>query len=407
MELLSYLEASEHFVRDGQFDHRGGRYHGRGWLRWDPEVGARIDLAVERAGPPLPAAIGFGFQGWLRPEDYTTIRMRIEGLDWVLAPHVGLVDRMDVLLQSHLSVDVTRLLWRQELPKSYPGVGGRVALALHPKAELFTRLEETTVVGAREYSKRSAFDGIAADWDGVEIVGRLDDRHRLDVSWADRESTLARNRAWSFAHALRAAISLCTGCGARMLERQLRRDNRRYCELLPYQKPSRLGAVSWFENFNTPKADECLCLARRLLDDESLLMTSWGAFSQLLASQEQRAWGISELLVATVLEGLLRSLEKRPFQPGQRYDVSKSLLRLRRTHYPLVEEVECHSAIEAYRRLRHRNAHPDWLTESQRLSHEELTQSSADKSTLSHLYGRILFQVAGMPDTASRIPASS
>lgn len=95
-EFLSCLQSSDLVVREAVFDHRGGRYIGKGWIRWNPDAGAKIDLVVDRTGPPLPRKLGFGYVGWLRPEHYTTIRMKVDGFDWVIAPHVGLVDRMDV-----------------------------------------------------------------------------------------------------------------------------------------------------------------------------------------------------------------------------------------------------------------------------------------------------------------------
>jgi len=329
--------------------------------------------------------------------------MQIDGLDWVLAPHVGLVDRMDVLLQSHLSVDVKHLLWRDQRFKSIDGSSGHVTLALDSSSTLFTPLSETTQIGEHESSRMSASEAIAAERAGVQIIGRLDDQHRVKLRWAASDSGLCRNQTWGFGYALRVAISLCTGCGASVLERELQRQDRVYREVIPYQKPSRLGSIHWFEPFKTPNAEECLELSLALSQDPVLLDTAWGAFSQLLASQEQRAWGLPELLVAIALEGLLRSLEGRPFEPGDWYDAKKSLSALRKTRFPSVTNDECDAAIEAYKRLRHRNAHPDWLTTDQRLSRDELTRSSADKSLLSKLYGRILFEVAGLPEVASRI----
>lgn len=405
LEQLSYAEPNELFIYDGQFAYHGERYRGKGWLRWDPESGARIDLTAERTGPAPPVDVEYWHTGWFKPEHYTMIRMRTHGLGWVVAPHVGLARRFDVSLGSYLSVDVRRLIWQDAWPGQIkPGFSGHVTLAFHERTDLFAPLSETVVVGDRKIQERhSAGEGVLAEVDGVEICGRLDSRRRARITWSAPEGTLSRKSAWTFGHALRAAMSLCTGCSAPVLERQIVRTARTYRELRPYREPSRLSGLEWFAPHAGPTGGECLSLALALASNEKLLRMSWGAFSQLLDSQRQRSLESSELLVALILEGILRTLDNRPFVTGKTFNLQEALSRLRPNRFPSITQQQCDHARAARNRLRHPNAHPDWLSSEPRFTHAELTQSSKDMSYLSKFYGRIIFEAVGLPATAHRI----
>lgn len=65
----------------------------------------------------------------------------------------------------------------------------------------------------------------------------------------------------------------------------------------------------------------------------------------------------------------------------------------------------CESALKVYARLRHRNAHPDWLTTPNGvLSKEELKQSTKDLVLLSRFYGYMILALAGFKDLESLFP---
>lgn len=405
-EVLSYAEPNELFVRDGQFDYEGARYHGNGWMRWNPETGARINLSADRVRPAPQGLVTHGMHtGWLRPEHYTTIRMTISGFDWVLAPHVGLVDRLDMLFGSYLSVDAKRLVWRDSWPSGRSSaLSGHVTLAFHERTGLFTPLRETAYVGDRKVLERhSAGESILAEVDGVEIFGRLDAKHRARIGWTASDSTIVRKSSWAFGYALRAALSLCAGCSASVLERQVARAGRTYRELQSYREPSRLVGLEWFLPGAGPTSTECLTLALAFLSNPKLQRMSWGVFSQLLDSYNQRSWGSSELLVALILEGILRTLDNRPFVSGKKYELQEPLMRLRQSFFPSITKKDCRRALEAQKRLRHHNAHPDWLSTEGRLTYQSLTQSSDDMAYLSRFYGRVIFEVAGLPELAHRV----
>lgn len=389
---------------DALFDYEGHRYRGKGWLRWKPDTGGHVDISADFVRPPSGVISRSGCVGWLKPEHYTTIRMGISGFDWVVAPQVGLVNRFDIDFGSYLSVPVPRLIWRDSFPsQKATDVCGHITLGFHNSTRLFSPLRETISLEDRKLCDRDLDGkGVLAEVDGIEICGRLDSEHRARIEWT--APGLPRPLSWAFGHSLRVALCLCTGCSAALLERQIARSGRTYRELRPYREPSRLADLSWFPPVSGPTGSECLELALALVADRKLETMAWGVFSQLVDSLQQRSWGSSELLVSLILEGILRTLDNQPFVPCKTINLPDTMKRLRKTVFPSITKQQCEDALAAQRRLRHHNAHPDWLSTEERFSHAVLTQASHDMAYLSRFYGRIIFEAAGLPATASRIP---
>jgi hypothetical protein len=403
--LLNCDEQNELYVHDARFSFMGGRYSGKGWLRWDPEEGARLDLVVNRKGPPLPKRIGFGHTGWLKPEHYARILLRPEGFDWIVLPSVGLVDRLDLVAKSSLSIHVSRLLCRTKWTPQAPRISGRIALGLAEETRLFEPVQQETIVGNRTVRRtRTAKNGIKAEIESVNVCGRIEGTQRARIAWSAHYSDIPRGEAWSFGYALRAAISLCTQSRTLVLERDLFRSGSWYRELQPFGNPSRLSMLAWFTPLAKINSADCVELALALGRNSGLLEMAWGVLSQLVDAEGQSSWGSRELLVAVILEGILRTLDGKPFVPGgRRYNPQGPMKQLRKLHFPSVTAAQADRALAAHRRLRNRNAHPDWLEPNRWLTRDVLEESASDMIFLSKLYGRIIFEVAGLPNIASVI----
>ena len=83
----------------------------------------------------------------------------------------------------------------------------------------------------------------------------------------------------------------------------------------------------------------------------------------------------AELLLSTILEAALRTWEEIPFVLGDRtFNRKVSLERFREEYFSEEWKESCDLALRSHTNLRHRNAHPDWLTgHGGSLSHEKMT----------------------------------
>jgi hypothetical protein len=121
---------------------------------------------------------------------------------------------------------------------------------------------------------------------------------------------------------------------------------------------------------------------------------------QMQEAARQQTWQASELLVSTILEAALRTLDNHPFRDRDHSWKINQSMDLFRCRYLAKEWTEpCERALEAHRRLRHRNAHPDWLfEEGRRRSEVQKTDVLRDISFLSRFYGYMIMALAGFTD---------
>ncbi len=124
--------------------------------------------------------------------------------------------------------------------------------------------------------------------------------------------------------------------------------------------------------------------------------------AQLSAAANQDHWSVREFFTATALEAALRSLYGEPFVPGKKGKgyVGISMSKFHNDYLKVKEWKGVRKAVlKAHERLRHRNAHPDWLVgKGGQLSDAEFDQSLLDIRLLERYYGAFILAVAGIND---------
>jgi hypothetical protein len=115
-----------------------------------------------------------------------------------------------------------------------------------------------------------------------------------------------------------------------------------------------------------------------------------------------------ELFLSTILEAIFRTINNRPFIAGGHYgreDREKDMASFQQKFLAAKWDLACKKALELHARLRHRNAHPDWLTTpSGALSKKELKESTKDLIFLSRFYGYMILALAGFKDLEPLFP---
>ena len=132
----------------------------------------------------------------------------------------------------------------------------------------------------------------------------------------------------------------------------------------------------------------------------------WSIFRRLAEASQQETWEARELLAGTTLEAVLRTLDNHPFAPGDySWKIKQSLASFRQAHLDAAWEAACEKALVVRNRLRHRNAHPDWITHPGGLfSTPERRQSLEDLTFLSRFYGYMILALAGFKGLQPRFP---
>jgi hypothetical protein len=137
-------------------------------------------------------------------------------------------------------------------------------------------------------------------------------------------------------------------------------------------------------------------------------------FWQIVDAANQNSDGGQALLLSTVLEASLRTLYNLPFIPGRHsredpFNPSKILEQFQSEYLSGKHDTKwknkIEEVIEAYKRLRHRYAHPDWVrAQGGMLSDSEIGQSINDMILLSRFYGYMILAVTGIKDLEPKFP---
>ena len=133
----------------------------------------------------------------------------------------------------------------------------------------------------------------------------------------------------------------------------------------------------------------------------------WSIFCRLAEASCQQTWESRELLTGTTLEATLRTLDNHPFRHGDySWKIKQSLEAFRQAYLGAGWEPACDKALQVRDRLRHRNAHPDWITHAGgSFSKQEWQQSIEDLTFLSRFYGFVILALSGFKPLQPKFPA--
>lgn len=406
--MRDYFKKTEYVLERLWFHYLGGLYEGRGIMTWNPDEGFHIEAFLDREGPPLPKEIPLGKVGIPRERDFCSIRMMPTVFDWAIAPKVRLTDRHDVLVHKRLSINLSRVIfsssWRNNNGLNWCGSAlyeTKRHLAFPDRVDTEVRINKQKVE-----SKLQASGIWYENEQNQRIIGRLIEDRYLELHWGLSKPLWSKTDSCQWSEAAQYALSIFFGETVWLLQREVRRGARRYIEV---RKRERLNSLS-FSLFDEQKMLDkrvFIQLTEFLVRNKPHATICRNIFTQMLEASRQQTWQATELLLSTILEAALRSLEKHPSQPNDKWNVQGGLKRFREKYFTREWKPYFKRAFEAFEALRHRNAHPDWLfSQGGYLSEEEMEKSLDAMIFLSRFYGYMILALAGFEELEPRFPIS-
>ena len=399
--LQQYLTQPDRVLRDVHFDYQGGRYHGRGVISWDPEDGFYIEAPVERIGPRIQS-IGLGRGGVVTEEDLRSIRMReINSRGWILAPQVIMRDRFDVLLQQRLSIPISRIIISEPLVISNSSQdiwSGSVLLKATESVTLSDTVSQEIRINDQPLGQSWSSSGISYESEqGQRVIGRIVEHEYLELNYNLPHDAWLKGEAWRWAEAARESLSLCLGQSVALLKRIFYRNSRIYTDIRNQRVIQDLRSFAPFDNEQRFETELFINLTNFFARNRRDAEVCRRIFNQIAEAARQRTWQGRALLLSTILEAALRTLEGHPFQSGDRsFSPRAALNRFRDRYLSSNWSDTCENAYQIYTRLRHRNAHPDWLyEETGALSDEQRLETYNDMLFLSRFYGQMILAISG------------
>jgi len=391
----------------------GGCYRGRGILKWTPEKGFHLEAFVDREGPPLANRLEFYRPEPAQESDYHSIRMVPQGMLWAVTPKFPLVDRLDLVQDKHLSINLASVTFCTEYDPPLGSVSCGRAVYRIGKSLLFGDKAVTEMrIGDKKFmeSHESALlriDDIMHIY-GIFLPKSQEGQSRdLEVTWAFIKPAPNRGIYWHWPEAFGQALSILSGCTVHLLWREMRRSARKYTQYRRSRDVDHLGHLAPLGSAISVNKDALLNLVDFLADGSQYAEYCLRIFYQLVEASRQASWQATELLCSTILEAALRSLDNHAFRKGDySWNIKASLEQFRKQFLSDTWREACDRVLVARQRLRHRNAHPDWLTRpGGALSPKEQVDSLDDMIYLTRFYGYMILAMAGFKNLEPRFPA--
>jgi hypothetical protein len=403
-----YFKKTEYVLERLWFDYLGSRYEGRGIMTWNPDEGFHIEAFLEKPSVPLPKTINLGETRIVRKGDISSIRMKPHGFDWAIASNARLIDRYDILWQNRLSINLNRVIFSESEVSNQNLDWHGTALYETKRQPILPNYVKSEVWLNNQKIEWSVNPlGIwYEDEQNQRIAGRLiDDRH-LKLHWKLSKSLWSKTDSWRWSEAAQDALSIWFGETIWLLQREVQRGNQRYIEVKKRGNLNSLGLLSPFGSQRRLNKNLFIGLTEFLVRNERDATICRNIFQQMLEASRQQSWQATELLLSTILEAALRSVDGHPFRPKKdSWNVGKSLTQFFENYLsdkwtPLHSEV-----MKAHTYLRDRNAHPDWLfSQGGYLSEEEKEKSLDTMIFLSRFYGYMILTLAGFKELEPKFP---
>jgi hypothetical protein len=406
--MFEYQKEQDLVLRKVWLDYLGGRYSGRGILRWKPGDGFHLDAFMSRQGAPESSSIELGRTRVIPRSQFTTIRMIPLSHDWAIAPGVALVDQFDLLMEKRLSIELERVIFFDSLSHPLSPSHFESTAVYHIARHLsFPDVVDTEIRINNERVAGSLQRGLSyTDDKGRAVVGRLLDEDRLQLNWRFPKSLYKRDEFWRSSEAVRVAFSILSGQIIGMPVREAERDRQMIVEVQKTEDAKFLGLYRLFDEEELNK-ETLIRLVDFLARNDRLARICRAIFERIAEATRQRTFYGHEFLIATTLDAALRTLDGARFRADESgtWKVVENIEQFR-VRFLSDKWLNVRNAVlQARKRLRHRNAHPNWLEEDGGdLSQEELEKSLDDRILLTRFYGYMILALAGVRDIEPIFP---
>lgn len=374
-------------------------------LHWNPDTGFHLEAALEKCDihtSVIDAALHVSLG--------RTIKFSPRYLDghWI-APNANPTNRFDCgpLGTDWLSLNLDRVLWVEYRPRDSATTWYGNTLLRVKGVSLPDRVDEQITLGGKPYSHRRLWNGLQIDEPGSHsIFGRMIDKQHLELSWILDQRRWSRLECWRFGDSLCNALAMISGFEVQVLQRRAVLGDFEWHEMKTSKAPATLGPWSLL-NMDGDIDKEMLVSLATFFTKDRRLGRAFGVFLRrmfVVAGQQNRE--AAQLLLGTLLEGLLRTIDNHPARPGDySWKIRRSMQSFQLRYLSCAWTSSCENVLASYDRLRNRNAHPDWLFQSTTRSlHESILQASSDMQLLGAFYGYMILAVAGVPGLKPKFP---
>lgn len=409
-----YFQETKFIVNLLYFYYQGSRYQGRGVMTRTPDEGFHLEAFLDDQIKSIEK-FELGKVKIAQKNDFCLIRMRPQGYDWAIAPNICLSsqDKLSITQSKYLSITFGRLVFCESVSSTSDDSlwTGYALYQTKSNLSLSDIVHTERRINNQEIGRKSEFSGICyEDENQRKLIGHFVDDRQLKLYWEIPKTFLSKADTWKWNIAIQDALSIYFGEIIHLLQREFIRGTQKITEVRQQIELSELGLLSPFYGLRFDNLKFITLTDFFISNPLSKADICRRIFWQLIEASNQQSRQAQELLLSTILEAALRSVDNHPFKTGDNsWNVGKSLEKFINDYLPSNEQTDKKrkeqqinmksKIMKEHSYLRDRNAHPDWLfSQGGNLSEEEQVKSLDSMIFLSRFYGYMILALAGFKD---------
>ena len=405
--MKDYFKPTKIITNALYFYHKGIKYQGKGVITWDPEKGFHFEALLEQP-IRLPTRTELGRIRVSDQSDYSSIRAWTPDYGWILIPDINISNFEDSLLGGNISFNFSCIFICESniFGTNSSAWRGGALYCLKNTHKFPDRVTLDTQIKG-ETIQRNTNPGFFFEDDTRKIVGYFPDKQHLYLTWKLPKQEFTKQQAWDWPIGFQDSLQIWLGETVQLLKREMRRGAQTVTEIRKYQPPKSLGQLSLIEVSKIPR-EEVLYLSYFFCRNLEHSGVCRKIFQQVAEAASQQLQTTQEFMVSTILEAAMRTIYNHSVS---RSDRSNGLVKRRLTADFKRDYLSnnwggsCEKMFETFQRLRTRNAHPDWLTDSGgAMSTEMRTEALDDMIYMCRFYGYMILALAGFRELEPNFP---
>jgi hypothetical protein len=406
----NYYNKTKYIVDSFFFQFRDRHYYGKGTLKWEPKKGFHLEGFLESHGAPVPTKYGIGQVGIVPQSDFRCIRIRLRYNGIAIASQVPITQLHDLFTAKYLNIKFGQIAFINRGMRSFDGRDwlGSGLYKMGKRVILPDKIEREEKINDELIKQGFSLGGLSyKENDNQKILGYPDEVQNFVLNCQLDKSKWTKQQSWIWPNAACQALSILSGEEIQLLQKEFFRGTQRITEFRKQIPVKSLGVLSFY-NYDLIPAPILLRLTEFLVRESEKARICNNLFNQVLEASQQKTLQATELLLSTALEAVLRSIDHAPFlkeTKRSKWSIDSSLKSFCVNYLSTDWDKTITVVLSVYRRLRHRNAHPDWLIETGgALSDIEKEKSLDDMIFLSKFYGYMILALAGIENLKPMFP---
>lgn len=415
---MNYFEERDFVIKNAKLNYKSHKFDGHGFMEWSPEKGFELKLFVESDSYKQPQSEMYGDFKIIKENERSNIHLFLDFYRKAIIPSAYLPSRLSFDIDRTLQFKSHRLVLFQE--SFYPDENYWTGRALYRISEGGHNFPETlnkseTLNETTTISSGTKPHGVTFQNEIVDIKGWKTNDEYFNLLFKLSKKNYTQEFALKFPCGFQTALSFILGENVQRLKSEVDTKHSTILEVFKKFEVKRMKnyqTLKTFDQFTGKLLGKlALFLTKGFLDHEKFVESyvSKLIISQLKEAESQQSIAAQELLTATILEAALRTLYRVPFLEKQKSQFAVDHY-LKNQFIPQYADGKRwretrKTVIKAFERMRHRNAHPDWLVKDDSIySDNRISDTYLDLRIMIKFYQQMILLMAGIENIETELP---